>query len=310
MPVRLLFPTWVVAGRNSRWAQIKTLSVLQSYSYYVHCAPRALTRFPVLPYKVATFKGALNLLSCMDISDPSPMFQAPVPTADPNDSVNRPPSPVTYYNRPPYLYIIGADPLFRFTRNSNGEIIFPDMAQYTAAPVGPGTVCLLRLPMAADPGSCEKCFLRGCVCTFVVRGEACPPCLAGCLDCGFADRFLFLEALSLFRDTGYARCSLPAEHETFLNRFYSDAKTAFLVFNRHIFRSQTAIASGYATLLRDVSDPTVMNLITILAAALEVSPVIETLLHNQSLELSRDFDSLYAKARDLIDAWKAHQVRD
>src|ERR1700761_8704671 len=58
-----------------------------------------------------------------------------------------------------------------------------------------------------DPGSCGKCFLRGRVCTFVVRGEACPPCLAGCLECSFSDRFLFLEALALFRDTGYARRS-------------------------------------------------------------------------------------------------------
>ncbi|KAJ7198936.1 hypothetical protein GGX14DRAFT_573027 [Mycena pura] len=246
----------------------------------------------------------------MDLSDPSPMFQAPAPTVDPNDSVNRPSSPVTYLHRPPYLYAIGADPLFRFTRNSNGEIIFPDMEQYVAAPVGPGTVCLLRLPMATDPGSCGKCFLRGRVCTFVVRGEACPPCLAGCLECSFADRFLFLEALALFRDTGYARLNLTTERETFLNRFYSDTKTAFLVFNRHIFRSQTAIATGYAALLRDVSDPTVMNLIMILAAALEVSPVIETLLRNRSVELSRDFNGLYAKAKELIEAWKARQIRD
>ena len=102
----------------------------------------------------------------------------------------------------------------------------------------------------------------------------------------------------------------PAGRETFLNHFYSDTKTAFLVFNRHIFRSLTAVTTGYATLLRDISDPTVINLITILAAALEVSPVIETLLRNRSLELSRDFDGLYAKAKELIDAWKARQVRD
>lgn len=101
-----------------------------------------------------------------------------------------------------------------------------------------------------------------------------------------------------------------ADRDLFLRRFYSDVKTAFIVFDRHAHRSQSAIENGYATLLRSVADPTVMNLITILAAALEVSPTIETLLRNRSLELSRDFDGLYVKAKELIDAWKARQVRD
>lgn len=95
-----------------------------------------------------------------------------------------------------------------------------------------------------------------------------------------------------------------------MNQFYCDTKAAFVVFNRHVRRSQAAIESGYTALLHDVTDPTVMNLITILAAAFDISPALETILRNRSLELSRDFDGLYAKAKELIDARKALQVRN
>lgn len=156
----------------------------------------------------------------MDILDPSPMYQPPAPTLDPVDPAGRPSSPAAQYQRPPYLYDIGADPVFLYTRNEKGELIFPAMAQYVAAPVSSSTSCLLRLPVCfvrqyfshrgqlnfyqVSTDGCHRCFLLGRACTFVVRGEACPPCLAGCLDCSFADRYLFLEALALFRDTGYA----------------------------------------------------------------------------------------------------------
>jgi hypothetical protein len=101
----------------------------------------------------------------------------------------------------------------------------------------------------------------------------------------------------------------PEECEAFLTRFYSDAKAAFTVFDRNVQRSQSAIESGYATLLNGISDPTVLNLITILAAALDVSPIVEGLLRHRSMELSIDFDGLFAKAKELISTWKARRAR-
>ncbi|KAJ7211666.1 hypothetical protein GGX14DRAFT_393986 [Mycena pura] len=118
------------------------------------------------------------------------------------------------------------------------------------------------------------------------------------------------NALALFRDTGYAQQISPAECDAFLTRFYSDAKAAFMIFDRNVQRSQTAIESGYTALLNGITDPTILNLITILAAALDVSPVVVGLLRHRSMELSIDFDGLFAKAIELIDAWKARRARN
>lgn len=114
--------------------------------------------------------------------------------------------------------------------------------------------------------------------------------------------------LSLF-DCQHRLSASPAECDAFLTRFYSDAKAAFVVFDRNVQRSQSAIESGYTALLNGISDPTILNLITILAAALDVSPVVVGLLRHRSMELSIDFDGLFTKAIELIDAWKARRAR-
>ncbi|KAJ7189777.1 hypothetical protein GGX14DRAFT_580390 [Mycena pura] len=244
----------------------------------------------------------------MDLSELSPMFRAPTPTSDSSEGVDDQIGPAPLPERPPYLYPIGEDPLFYFARDENGKFIWPELVQYVASHFSPRVGCLIRLP--ATVGGCGRCFLRGLECTFTVRGDACPPCLAGCHECSFADPFVFLEALALFRDTGYAQQTSPAECEAFLTRFYSDAKAAFMIFDRNVQRSQSAIESGYTALLNGITDPTILNLITILAAALDVSPVVVGLLRHRSMELSIDFDGLFTKAIELIDAWKARRARN
>ena len=101
----------------------------------------------------------------------------------------------------------------------------------------------------------------------------------------------------------------PSERETFLSRSYSDAKAAFSVFDRQAQRAQSMIESGYAALLGSTSDRTVLNLITILAVALEASPATVALIRNRALELSIDFDGLYDKAKELIDARRPARTR-
>lgn len=101
----------------------------------------------------------------------------------------------------------------------------------------------------------------------------------------------------------------PRERENFLFQFYSDVKQAFVAFEFYAERSAHVVARGYSLLLRRVSDASILNLITILAAALEVSPGIETLLRNRSQELGLDFDGLYARARERVEAARARQSR-
>ena len=175
-------------------------------------------------------------------------------------------------------------------------------------------------------GQCGDCLVDGFECVLFVWGEACPPCASSCGECTFTNQFLFLETLSLYRDTQCALLSITKtdplycadrprfsgslrEREEFLFQFYADVKQAFVAFDFYTERSASVVARGYTLLLRRVSDPSILNLITILAAALEVSPGIEKLLCHRLQELGLDFDGLFAKAQERVAAVRARQSR-
>jgi hypothetical protein len=80
----------------------------------------------------------------MDLSEPSPMFRAPTPISFPVDINGGPPS---LPERPPFMHNIGDDPLFHFSRDRFGNIIWPSLERYATAPVTPQVICLMQLPV-------------------------------------------------------------------------------------------------------------------------------------------------------------------
>jgi len=83
----------------------------------------------------------------MDLTEPSPMFRAPTPASDSSEGVDDQIGPTPLPERPPFLYNIGEDPLFYFTRDENGKFVWPELAQYVASHFSPRVGCLIRLPV-------------------------------------------------------------------------------------------------------------------------------------------------------------------
>ena len=83
----------------------------------------------------------------MDFSELSPMFRAPTPSSDLSEDTNVPIGPTALPERPPYLHNIGEDPLFFFSRDENGKLIWPELVQYVASHFTPRVGCLVRLPV-------------------------------------------------------------------------------------------------------------------------------------------------------------------